>query len=109
MSVVTNGLHFHVVFPFVHSLYNQKHIKEIYDDVKSFELEAANSNVVRISHLALSWLEETFPEMLPDVSEFNGLSICRACAYAPLDASLVLQVPLFSFYSFEKELLWKVA
>jgi hypothetical protein len=98
-------LHSHVVFLFVHSLYNQKHIKEIYDDVKSFELEAANSNEVKISSLALSWLEEIFPEMLPEVSEVDALSVCRACAYAPLDASLVLQVPLFSFCCFEKKLL----
>ncbi|XP_078175519.1 nuclear pore complex protein-like protein isoform X2 [Carex rostrata] len=75
------------------SLYNQKHIKEIYDDVKSFELEAAHSNAAKFSRLALSWLEETFPEMLPE-SEHHGLSVCRACAYASLDASLVLQGPL---------------
>ncbi|KAJ4763430.1 Nuclear pore complex protein NUP88 [Rhynchospora pubera] len=76
------------------SLYTQKRIKEIYDDVRSFESEASNTNAIRPSRLALSWLEETFPEMLSEVLDVHGLSLCRACAYAPLDASLVLQGPL---------------
>ncbi|KAJ1698028.1 hypothetical protein LUZ63_006540 [Rhynchospora breviuscula] len=76
------------------SLYTQKRIKEIYDEVRSFESEASNTNAIRTSRLALSWLEETFPEMLSEVLDVHGLSLCRACAYAPLDASLILQGPL---------------
>ncbi|KAJ3698486.1 hypothetical protein LUZ61_002191 [Rhynchospora tenuis] len=77
------------------SLYTHKHIKAIYEeDVRSFESEAPNTNAIRTSRLALSWLEETFPEMLSEVLDVHGLSLCRACAYAPLDASLILQGPL---------------
>jgi nuclear pore complex protein Nup88 len=56
---------------------------------------SANSVAASNSKLAISWLEATFPE-LQKQEIGDSLSLLRAHAYAVFDASLVLQVYLYS-------------
>ncbi|KAM3389286.1 hypothetical protein ACQJBY_011421 [Aegilops geniculata] len=73
--------------------YSKKHIEEIYEDVNTFGLKSSNPNVVTNSHLAIAWLEATFPELLRQSADSSTL-MSRARAYAPVDDSLTLQGPL---------------
>lgn len=73
--------------------YSKKHIQEIYEDVNAFGLKSSNPNVVTNSHLAIAWLEATFPDLLHQSTDTSFL-MSKAHAYAPLDDSLTLQGPL---------------
>ena len=46
--------------------------------------------------MAISWLEATFPELANQEAEGGDLSMLRAHPYALFDASISLQVPIFS-------------
>jgi len=71
--------------------YSKKYIQEIYEDVNAFGLESSNPNVVTNSHLAIAWLEATFPDLLHQSTDTN-LLMSKAHPYAPVDDSLTLQV-----------------
>ncbi|XP_066345828.1 nuclear pore complex protein NUP88 isoform X2 [Miscanthus floridulus] len=73
--------------------YSKKHIQEIYEDVNAFGLKSSNPNVVTNSHLAIAWLEATFPDLLHQSTDTSYL-MSKAHAYAPVDDSLTLQGPL---------------
>ncbi|KAL6651343.1 hypothetical protein ACP70R_010268 [Stipagrostis hirtigluma subsp. patula] len=73
--------------------YSKRHIQEIYEDVNAFGLKSSNPNVVTNSHLAIAWLEATFPDLLHQSANTNIL-MSRAHPYAPVDDSLTLQGPL---------------
>ncbi|KAL5216333.1 hypothetical protein ABZP36_007734 [Zizania latifolia] len=73
--------------------YSKKHIQEIYEDVDTFGLKSSNQNVVTNSHLAIAWLEATFPDLLHQQADTSAF-ISRAHPYASLDDSLTLQGPL---------------
>jgi nuclear pore complex protein Nup88 len=74
--------------------YSKKHIQEIYEDVNAFGLKSSNPNVVTNSHLAIAWLEATFPDLLHQSTE-TSLLMSKAHSYAPVDDSLTLQVCLY--------------
>ena len=71
--------------------YSKKHIQEIYEDVNAFGLKSSNPNVVTNSHLAIAWLEATFPDLLHQSTD-TSLLMSKAHPYAPVDDSLTLQV-----------------
>ncbi|CAD6262137.1 unnamed protein product [Miscanthus lutarioriparius] len=73
--------------------YSKKHIQEIYEDVNAFGLKSSNPNVVTNSHLAIAWLEATFPDLLHQSTDTSFL-MSKGHAYAPVDDSLTLQGPL---------------
>ncbi|KAG2568614.1 hypothetical protein PVAP13_7NG408400 [Panicum virgatum] len=73
--------------------YSKKHIQEIYEDVNAFGLKSSNPNVVTNSHLAIAWLEATFPDLLHQSTD-TSLLMSKAHPYAPVDDSLTLQGPL---------------
>ncbi|XP_024311354.1 nuclear pore complex protein NUP88 [Brachypodium distachyon] len=73
--------------------YSKRSIEELYEDVNTFGLKSSNTNVVTNSHLAIAWLEATFPELLRQSAETSTL-MSRARPYAPVDDSLTLQGPL---------------
>ncbi|RLM74468.1 nuclear pore complex protein NUP88 [Panicum miliaceum] len=73
--------------------YSRKHIQEIYEDVNAFGLKSSNPNVVTNSHLAIAWLEATFPDLLHQSTD-TSLLMSKAHPYAPVDDSLTLQGPL---------------
>ncbi|OEL18440.1 Nuclear pore complex protein NUP88 [Dichanthelium oligosanthes] len=73
--------------------YSKKHIQEIYEDVNAFGLKSSNPNVVTNSHLAIAWLEATFPDLLHQSTDMS-LLMSKAHPYAPVDDSLTLQGPL---------------
>ncbi|KAK3141567.1 hypothetical protein QOZ80_4BG0335530 [Eleusine coracana subsp. coracana] len=73
--------------------YSKRHIQEIYEDVNAFGLKSSNPNVVTNSHLAIAWLEATFPDLLNQSTD-TSLLMSRAHPYAPVDDSLTLQGPL---------------
>ncbi|KAK9159059.1 hypothetical protein Scep_005633 [Stephania cephalantha] len=74
------------------SIYRQDSVVEIYNDTQAFGLEASNSQAVKNSRLAITWLESTFPQLDP-VAGSNSMML-RSRPYAPFDASLSLQGPL---------------
>ncbi|XP_030932628.1 nuclear pore complex protein NUP88 [Quercus lobata] len=78
------------------SFYKWESILEIYSDAHTFGLKSANSTAVSNSNLAISWLEATFPELANPEAEGGDLSMLRAHPYALFDASISLQVPIFS-------------
>jgi nuclear pore complex protein Nup88 len=57
---------------------------------------STNSVAASNATYAISWLEATFPELQNHEIEGDGLSFSRARAYTVFDASLVLQVYLYS-------------
>lgn len=73
---------------------------EIYNDAHTFGIISANSVAASNSKLAISWLEATFPELQNQGTEGDGLSLLRAYSYALFDASLVLQVYIYSNLEF---------
>ncbi|KAK1685329.1 hypothetical protein QYE76_046177 [Lolium multiflorum] len=73
--------------------YSKRYIEELYEDVNTFGLKSLNPNVVTNSHLAIAWLEATFPELLRQSADGSTLML-RARPYAPVDDSLTLQGPL---------------
>jgi nuclear pore complex protein Nup88 len=73
--------------------YSRRHIQEVYEDVNAFGLKSSNPNVVTNSHLAIAWLEATFPDLLHQSTD-SSLLMSRAHPYAPVDDSLTLQGPL---------------
>ena len=83
-------LNFEISFSWC-SDYSKKHIQEIYEDVNAFGLKSSNPNVVTNSHLAIAWLEATFPDLLHQSTDTSFL-MSKAHAYAPVDDSLTLQV-----------------
>jgi hypothetical protein len=54
-------------------------------------LKSSNPNVVTNSHLAIAWLEATFPDLLHQSTD-TSLLMSKAHPYAPVDDSLTLQV-----------------
>lgn len=64
---------------------------EIYNDAQTFGLKSANPTAVSNSSLAISWLEETFPNLV-QVTDVGDMSVMVAHPYALFDASLALQV-----------------
>lgn len=86
-----------ISFLFCSSAYKWESIVEIYNDAQTFGLKSANSVAVSNSNLAISWLEATFPAIADQETEGSDLYVLRAHPYALFDASLSLQVPLFSY------------
>ena len=66
-------------------------ILEIYNDAQSSGLKSANPTAVSNSSLAISWLEETFPNLVraPDGGDMSVI-VAHPCAL--FDASIALQV-----------------
>lgn len=71
---------------------------EIYSDAHTFGLKSANQTAVSNSNLAISWLEATFPEFNNEAMDGENLLALKARPYALFDASLCLQVYLFTLY-----------
>jgi len=69
---------------------------EIYNDAHTFGIISANSVAASNAKLAISWLEAAFPELQNQDTEADSLSLLRAHAYSLFDASLVLQVYIYS-------------
>ncbi|XP_022943164.1 nuclear pore complex protein NUP88-like [Cucurbita moschata] len=80
------------VVPF-RSTYKCESILEIYNDAQSFGLKSANPTAVSNSSLAISWLEETFPNLVQATSG-GDMTVIVAHPCALFDASLALQGPL---------------
>ncbi|KAG6600932.1 Nuclear pore complex protein NUP88, partial [Cucurbita argyrosperma subsp. sororia] len=81
------------VVPFK-SVYMWESILEIYNDAQSSGLKSANPTAVSNSSLAISWLEETFPNLVrtPDGGDMSVI-VAHPCAL--FDASIALQGPLW--------------
>jgi nuclear pore complex protein Nup88 len=62
--------------------YSRRHIQEVYEDVNAFGLKSSNPNVATNSHLAIAWLEATFPDLLHQSTD-DSLTLqgafCRVC------------------------------
>ncbi|KGN50650.1 nuclear pore complex protein NUP88 [Cucumis sativus] len=79
------------VVPF-RSVYKCESILEIYNDAQSFGLKSPNPTAVN-SSLAISWLEETFPNLVQATDGGDAyMIVAQPCAL--FDASLALQGPL---------------
>ncbi|KAE8717746.1 Nuclear pore complex protein NUP88 [Hibiscus syriacus] len=76
------------------SVYKWESILEIYSDAHTFGLNSANSAAVCNSNMAISWLEETFPELAQQAADTENPSTIKAHSHALFDASLALQGPL---------------
>lgn len=83
-------------FLFCNSVYKWESIVDIYNDAQTFGLKSPNSTAVSNSNLAISWLEATFPEIAGQ-TDGADLSVIKARPYALFDASLLLQVIIFSY------------
>ena len=84
----------------IRSLFKCESLLEVYNDAQTFGLKSANSVAASNSKLAISWLEATFPELQNQETEGDNLSLLRAHAYAIFDASIVLQVNIYSTFRF---------
>lgn len=73
------------------STYKWESILEIYNDAQSFGLKSANSKAISNSSLPISWLEETFPNLV-QATDGGGMPVIMAHPCALFDASLALQV-----------------
>lgn len=74
------------------SIFSSLCLEEIYEDANIFGLKSANTKAVSNSWFAVTWLEATFPELANKSVVRDSLPGLRARPYAPLDASLMLQV-----------------
>ncbi|KAK9124483.1 hypothetical protein Sjap_014085 [Stephania japonica] len=92
VSHVKESREYFIAVPRSLSIYRQDSVVEIYNDTQAFGLEASNSQAVKNSRLAITWLESTFPQ-LDQVAGSNSMML-RSRPYAPFDASLSLQGPL---------------
>lgn len=67
----------------------------MYHDAQTFGLKSSYPKAVSNSNLAITWLEATFPELCLQATGGN-LSAVKAQPYALFDASISLQVLIFS-------------
>ncbi|XP_042456339.1 nuclear pore complex protein NUP88-like [Zingiber officinale] len=76
----------------------RSHIEEIQSDITMFGLNPSYSESVCNAHLAIDWLEATYPELKGHLVEGDNTLVLVAHPYAPIDASLSLQGPLTKVY-----------
>ncbi|CAN4124325.1 unnamed protein product [Withania somnifera] len=76
------------------SVYKWESVLQLYSDAHMFGLESANSKAVKMSNLAVSWLEATFRELTRREVHAETAVVLRAQPYALFDASISLQGPL---------------
>lgn len=69
----------------------RSHIEEVQSDINMFGLHHSYSESVCNAHLAIDWLEATYPELRGHLFEGDSASVLVAYPYAPIDASLSLQ------------------
>lgn len=69
----------------------RSHIEEIQSDITMFGLNPSYSESVCNAHLAIDWLEATYPELKGHLVEGDNTLVLVAHPYAPIDASLSLQ------------------
>ncbi|KAL9254108.1 Nuclear pore complex protein NUP88-like protein [Drosera capensis] len=75
--------------------YMWESVFEMYADVQALGSKSASQTTLKYCNRAMSWLESTFPELKQvQGQKAGGLSAVKARAYAPIDASLLLQGPL---------------
>ncbi|WOL01647.1 hypothetical protein Cni_G10364 [Canna indica] len=85
------------IVPF-RSICHRAHIEDIYEDINVYGLESSDSKAVGSSHLAIAWLEATFPDLSDQSVQGGSMLVSTAHPYAPIDASLSLQGPLTKVY-----------
>ncbi|GMH30560.1 hypothetical protein Nepgr_032403 [Nepenthes gracilis] len=76
------------------SVYMWESVMEMYSDAQAFGVKSTNTMAVRNSKLAISWLEDTFPELNRQGIQVGSLSVVEARPFALIDVSLLLQGPL---------------
>ncbi|GAB2216396.1 hypothetical protein Droror1_Dr00024169 [Drosera rotundifolia] len=75
--------------------YMWESVFEMYADAQGLGSKSACQTALKNCNRAISWLESTFPELKQvQGQKAGGLSAVKARAYAPIDASLLLQGPL---------------
>lgn len=82
------------------SLCSRAYVEDIYEDMNEFGLKSSDLKVVSNARLAIDWLEATFPELADQSFEEGSVLVSRAHPYAPIDASLLLQVREFGWWLF---------
>lgn len=80
------------------SVYKRESILELYTDVHTFGLKSDNSKAVNNSNMSITWMEATFPELVPQTGDSVKSYAVKAHPFVLLDASVSLQGPLHQVY-----------
>ncbi|KAG9459171.1 hypothetical protein H6P81_003679 [Aristolochia fimbriata] len=95
----------HVLCPVVPfgSIYSWSCVEEVYKDAQALGLNSSNSQAVKNSSLAVSWLEATFPQIVDGATHGQNPLSLKALPHVQFDLSLSLQGPLRTVSHIEED------